>query len=208
MAGIHYVQEDEVEGCVVTTSLLNERMGAMSKDSSTEDNRHVLFYWFGLSVLLVVADYFSGPFIQFPVTYLIPVALASWYNGKRWGLVYAIILPLLRWGFNAFAWTIPWTILETSINALIRMAVLSSFALIIDRTASQTRILSRHVQMLEGLLPICSYCKNIRDDNSEWHPIEKYIQERTPAKFTHGICPDCLRKHYGEMPWGQQSLSR
>jgi hypothetical protein len=174
----------------------------MSTDS-TEDNNHLLFYWFGLSVLLVIADYFSGPFIQFPVTYLVPVSLASWYNGRKWGLSYAIILPLVRWGFNAVAWTIPWTITEASINALIRIAVLSSFALIIDRTASQTRVLSRHVKMLEGLLPICSYCKNIRDDKEEWQPIEKYIQARTPAKFTHGICPECVRKHFGEIPWSK-----
>jgi hypothetical protein len=179
-------------------------MGAMAKDSSSEDNRHFLIYWFGLSVLLAIADYFSGPFIQFPITYLIAVALASWYNGRWWGLAYAIVLPLVRWGFNAVAWTIPWTITEASINLLIRIAVLSSFALIIDRTAVQTRILSRHVQMLEGLLPICAYCKKIRDEKEEWQPMEKYIQERTPAKFTHGICPDCVRKHYGEIPWSKK----
>jgi len=176
----------------------------MGKESSDSDNRHLLFYWFGLSVLLAIGDYFSGPFIQFPVTYLIPVALASWYNGKGWGLAYAILLPLVRWGFNNVAWTIPWSITEASVNALIRIAVLSSFALVIDRTSTQTRILSKHVQMLEGLLPICSYCKKIRDESDEWQPMEKYIQARTAAKFTHGICPDCLRKNYGEIPWSKQ----
>jgi hypothetical protein len=179
-------------------------MGAMAKVSRSEDNRHYLFYWFGLSVLLTIADFFSGPFIQFPVTYLIPVALASWYNGRRWGLAYAIILPLVRWSFNTVAWTIPWTMTEASINALIRIAVLSSFALIIDRTAVQTRMLSKHVQMLEGLLPICSYCKKIRDDSEEWQPMEQYIQARSAAKFSHGICPDCLRKQFGEIPWSKQ----
>jgi len=176
----------------------------MGKDSSSEDNRYLLFYWFGLSAVLSIADYFSGPYIQFPVTYLIPVALASWYNGKRWGLAYAIALPLVRWGFSALAWTIPWTIIDASINASVRIVVLSSFALIIDRTAAQTRILSKRVQMLEGLLPICSYCKKIRDDSEEWQPMEKYIQARTAARFTHGICPDCLRKNYGEIPWSKQ----
>jgi len=47
----------------------------MAKESSGENNGHLLFYWLGLSVLLLFADYFSGPFIQFPVTYLIPVIL-------------------------------------------------------------------------------------------------------------------------------------
>ena len=179
-------------------------MGTMATNDKSEHDQYFLFYWSGLSVLLLIADYFSGPYIQFPITYLIPVALSSWYNGKRWGLVFAIVLPLVRWGFNTLAWTIPWTITESSINALIRIAVLSCFALIIDRTATQTRILSRHVQMLEGLLPICSYCKKIRDEGEEWQPMEKYIQARSAAKFTHGICPDCLREHYGEIPWSKK----
>ncbi len=157
----------------------------------------ILYYISGLSILLLIADYFSGPFIQFPITYLIPVALVSWFNGRRWGLLFAAAMPLFRFYFNIALWTVPWTILDASINALIRIVVLSSFALIIDRTADQTRQLSRQVSLLEGLLPICSYCKKIRDQNEEWQVLEKYIMERTPATFTHGICPDCLREQLG-----------
>jgi phosphoserine phosphatase RsbU/P len=59
------------------------------------------------------------------------------------------------------------------------------------------RILSLHteVRQLEGLLPICSYCKNIRDDNNTWMPIEGYISRRTDAKFSHGACPSCFTKY-------------
>jgi hypothetical protein len=158
-----------------------------------------LFYGFGMSILLLIADYFAGPFIQFPVSYLIPVAFLSWFNGRRWGLIFAILMPLVRFYFNVALWTIPWTITEASINALIRIVVLSSFALIIDRTAIQTRKLSRQVSLLEGLLPICSYCKKIRDQKDQWQVMEKYIMDRSVATFTHGICPDCLREHYGDV---------
>ncbi|MBM4167245.1 MAG: response regulator [Ignavibacteria bacterium] len=48
-----------------------------------------------------------------------------------------------------------------------------------------------HVQQLQGLLPICSYCKKIRDDKKYWHEIEEYIIHHSEAKFSHGICPDC-----------------
>ncbi len=153
----------------------------------------------GLAVILLIADYFSGPFIQFPISYLIPVALVSWFKGRRWGFLFAFAMPLVRFYFSIALWTVPWTIVETSINALIRIVVLSSFALIIDRTANQTRELSRHVSLLEGLLPICSYCKKIRDQNNEWHVLERYIMDRTPTTFTHGICPDCLQKHLGDI---------
>jgi hypothetical protein len=108
-------------------------------------------------------------------------------------------MPLVRFYFNIALWTVPWTITEASINALIRIVVLSSFALIIDRTAIQTRNLSRQVSLLEGLLPICSYCKKIRDQNNRWQVMENYIMERSAATFTHGICPDCTREHFGEV---------
>jgi hypothetical protein len=159
-----------------------------------------LFYGFGMSIMLLIADFFAGPFIQFPVSYLIPVAFLSWFNGRRWGLILAIFMPLVRFYFNIALWTIPWTIIEASINALIRIVVLSSFALIIDRTAIQTRKLSRQVSLLEGLLPICSYCKKIRDQNDQWQVMEKYIMDRSVATFTHGICPDCRREHFGDVP--------
>jgi hypothetical protein len=171
----------------------------METDSLSAKHPLFLFYGIGMSMLLLIADYFSGPFIQFPLTYLIPVAFLSWFNGKRWGLVFAILMPLVRFYFNIVLWTIPWTITEASINALIRIVVLSSFALIIDRTAIQTRKLSRQVSLLEGLLPICSYCKKIRDQKDQWQVMEKYIMDRSVATFTHGICPDCLREHYGDV---------
>jgi K+-sensing histidine kinase KdpD len=149
-------------------------------------------------VLILIAEYFSGPFIQFPITFLIPVALVSWYYGQWWGLVVSIILPLIRLYFNIALWTVPWTTLEASINAIIRISVLSSFALIIHRTAKQTKELSQEVELLEGLLSICSFCKKIRDDNKQWQPLEAYISKRTTATFSHGVCPECAEKHYSE----------
>lgn len=157
------------------------------------------YYATGLALLLLIADYFAGPFIQFPISYLIPIALVSWFSGRRWGLSFAVIMPLVRFYFNIALWTVPWTIVEASINAVIRIVVLSSFALIIDRTARQTRTLSEKVFLLEGLLPICSYCKKIRDQSDQWQILEKYIMDRTPATFTHGICPECLQKHFGNV---------
>jgi hypothetical protein len=57
------------------------------------------------------------------------------------------------------------------------------------------------VKMLEGLLPICAWCKRIRDDEGkergrgDWIKIEKYIRQRSKVDFTHGICPDCYKKN-------------
>lgn len=52
------------------------------------------------------------------------------------------------------------------------------------------------VKRLRGILPTCSYCKNIRDENGEWHQLEYYIQNHSEAKFSHGICPECAARHF------------
>jgi CheY-like chemotaxis protein len=54
------------------------------------------------------------------------------------------------------------------------------------------------VKTLSGLLPICMSCKKIRDDEGYWKQIEFYIQQRSEAKFSHGICPDCKKELYPE----------
>ena len=55
------------------------------------------------------------------------------------------------------------------------------------------------VKSLEGILPICSSCKMIRDDNGAWNQIETYIRDRSEAQFSHGICPDCAKKLYPDL---------
>ncbi|HAL57817.1 MAG TPA: hypothetical protein DCP63_15460 [Bacteroidetes bacterium] len=52
------------------------------------------------------------------------------------------------------------------------------------------------LKTLSGLLPICSNCKKVRDDKGYWTQIEAYIQQRSAARFSHGICPDCMEKLY------------
>ena len=56
-----------------------------------------------------------------------------------------------------------------------------------------------HVKTLRGLLPICSYCKKVHDDRGYWDRVENYIQKHSELQFHHGICPDCIKKHFPEM---------
>ncbi|MGD9939747.1 MAG: GAF domain-containing protein [Clostridia bacterium] len=57
----------------------------------------------------------------------------------------------------------------------------------------------KNVRQLQGLIPICSSCKKVRDDTGYWGQVEEYISARTDADFTHGLCPDCLEHYYDEM---------
>ena len=56
-----------------------------------------------------------------------------------------------------------------------------------------------HIKTLQGILPICAYCHKIRTDPKSWERMEKYIEEHSKAKFSHGICPDCMKKHFPEI---------
>ena len=59
--------------------------------------------------------------------------------------------------------------------------------------------LKREVNTLRGIIPICSSCKNIRDDKGYWQQVEAYIRDRSEAKFSHSICPECFEKLYPEL---------
>jgi len=52
------------------------------------------------------------------------------------------------------------------------------------------------VHTLQGLLPMCAGCKNIKDDNGDWHTVENYVSSRSSVQFTHGMCPKCIPKYY------------
>lgn len=54
------------------------------------------------------------------------------------------------------------------------------------------------INQLRGILPICASCKKIRNDEGYWEQVEKYISSKSKATFSHGICPDCAKKLYGE----------
>jgi DNA-binding response OmpR family regulator len=55
-----------------------------------------------------------------------------------------------------------------------------------------------HIKTLQGILPICMHCHKIRNDEDAWQRLESYIQDHSEAEFSHGLCPECFKKHYPE----------
>ena len=62
----------------------------------------------------------------------------------------------------------------------------------------ELRVALDHIETLRGILPICSFCNNIRNDEGGWERIEAYIGRHSQAEFSHTICPECLERHYPE----------
>ena len=139
--------------------------------------RAVLFLWAG------------SMFLKFaPLKSLRGRNLAGW-GLMLWG-IYVLLFPLMVHWPSAF---------PLAFGFLVGFHVLSMLGmtvLLLDRLRVRAETIEKHARRLEGLLPICSHCKKIRDDQNGWHPIESYIRERSDAEFSHGICPECLKIHY------------
>lgn len=153
--------------------------------------------WCGLAALLVGLDYLTGPLVHFPALFLVPVALAARAGARGWMLALGVALPLAR-SLLPLLWGRPWSPGHEAVNAAIEGAVFVAFGFVTELAARQGRELQREVRVLSGLLPICSFCKRIRDDGGAWQPLETFISARSEADFTHGLCPECGKRHYGE----------
>jgi len=68
-----------------------------------------------------------------------------------------------------------------------------------DKVIEDLKKALSEVKTLQGFLPICCICKNIRDDQGYWNQIESYIRDRSDAEFSHSICPQCAKKQYPDL---------
>jgi len=152
------------------------------------------WHWALISAVILLVDYLTGPYIQFPILFVVPVALATALHGLVGGMCVAALMPGLRLLFF-LVWQVPvgWA-LETA-DTLVDVVILCAFALLVDRILRQ----ERELRVLEGMLPICSFCKRIRQEDGSWRQLESYISERSWAYFSHTFCPQCGRRHYPDL---------
>lgn len=142
------------------------------------------------------------------------IMLAAWYGGF-WPGAAASTLAVLS--FDYFFDSHP-GVVDLNRQAVIRLVFfLAGVSLIAYLTAQRRRALMqvvasrnelakalREIRVLRGLLPICMYCKQIRDDAGLWQQLERYLSEHSHVRFTHGICPACLRKLHPDVADGME----
>ena len=121
-------------------------------------------------------------------------------QGLNWGIVAKIDMSEMRAPFVKAA----------IISAILGMIAIIAGTIIfirltnplinrLNRTVAELEEALDNVNRLSGLLPICASCKKIRDDRGYWTQIESYIKEHSEAEFSHSICPECVRKLYGDL---------
>jgi hypothetical protein len=167
------------------------------------------------AVLLLAAitwtDYLTGYELGFFVFYFAPVSIATWYLSRRWGIAFGVAGAFCwylsdRLGEHQYsrAWYVYW---ETAMRLVAFLTIALTVFRIREALARERQLVAdlsdslAQVRQLEGLIPVCAWCRRIRDDAGYWERFEAYLSTRTGARFTHGICPSCSeRMGEGEAP--------
>jgi len=155
-------------------------------------------------IAIVVLQDVTGTHVTMAPFYLVPIALVTLRSSRTAGLLTSIVCGVMWISMDVrtpgylFLWLDAW-------NNLLRVGVFVSSALLLSRLKgdmiremklnAELQAALAEVHQLSGLLPICAWCKRIRDDDGNWQQIESYITVHSEADFTHGICPECAREH-------------
>jgi len=161
----------------------------------------------GCVLALGYADYRTDFDFDLFLFYALPVAITAWGAG-RIAAVGMGALALVAWFCANVLWINPYaSVFYLAWNTALRCGWLLIVALAVARiradldraqalNAQLAEALSQ-VKQLRGLLPICAWCKKIRNDGGYWEQLEAYLAKHADVTFTHGICPGCRTRQLG-----------
>ena len=118
-------------------------------------------------------------------------------------LILSIMVYILSYNFNFLEKIINFAHMheDLQLDEILNVIIFLMFAFVIFsvRRWMEIRKAKSEIIQLRGIIPICASCKKIRDDAGYWHEIELYIEKHSEADFSHGLCPDCIKKLYPEL---------
>jgi len=174
------------------------RIGVFPAATEKLSSAHVAVAYIVVLVVFIL-DMMLPLGIAVPCLYLLPLSfLALWSTPKQSSpalLLAGVCMVLITVGFFLSPFGPLWVAVVNRLCAITIIGVTTVLSLLRKRTEEQ-------IKVLHGLLPICSYCKKIRDDEGFWQQVERYISVRSEADFSHGMCPDCGTKHFSDMAAG------
>ena len=159
------------------------------------------------SLLIDWADCITGERYELFVFYLIPIAAATWYGGRAAGITLAIF-SAAAWFQSDFLSQHHYSLTIGSWDTVMRL--ISFLAIAVTLSWIRTDLLQlqamnkklttamAEIKQLEGILPMCMFCRKIRGADDHWISLERYVSEHSDAQISHGMCPGCYRKHYGD----------
>lgn len=170
---------------------------------------------FGIvAVSLVIATLLTFPLASRmthsrDLLFVAAVILVSRYEGSIAGICVALLsVVAFDWYFDQTPHIFDFTV-ANAVRIVVFVSISAMIALLDSRrrqamrslaTTNQTlRTALDEIKTLRGILPICSYCKRIESGPETWVELDKYVRKHSEAEFSHGMCPDCLRKLYPDM---------
>ena len=178
-------------------------------------HRHATLLWAGMlawALGVFAVEVATGPHFTFEPFYVPVVVFAAWRGGRLLAAGFSMVCavlgviaehllsePLLAFTavfehpaipyWNGVAHLMMYLVVGLSVSAL--HAAVSER----DKVVAELREAAKRIRTLQGLLPMCAWCKGIRDeqDLERWMPLEQYVSEHTNAQVTHGICPSCAQ---------------
>lgn len=159
------------------------------------------------AIAIFLADLAIPLGVAVGVAYLVTVLLSIWLSSVKstlWITAACSVLIILGFYFSPPGGEL-WKVLFNRSLSLVSIWA-TAIAIVKKKRSEQKREEAiaerekalREIKILQGILPICSSCKKIRDDKGSWKRIELYIMENSEADFSHGICPECVKKLYPE----------
>jgi GAF domain-containing protein len=113
-----------------------------------------------------------------------------WPDGDVFGTICAVDIKENKWTNPSV------NLLQTFKDAIEAHLALVATMGELSRKNQELEQALNEVKTLQGLMPICASCKKVRDDQGYWSEIEQYVEEHSKAQFSHGICPDCVKRLY------------
>jgi len=175
----------------------------------TKHLRKLMFYVFCVfsAVVIFIADLAVPLGVAMGVAYLITVLLSLWLPSLKstlWIATVCSFLIILGYYYSPPGGEL-WKVLFNRSLSILSIWV-TAIAIVQkkrseykrDEAIAEREKTLQEIKILQGILPICSSCKKFRDDKGSWQRIEQYIMEHSEADFSHGICPECVKKLYPE----------
>ena len=149
-----------------------------------------------LTILVLVIDMLIPLGVACGILYTGVVLVAQQARNNRlllWVAVVCSVLTIAKYLLWPLGAAIQWMVVTNRVLSVYVIWVSALMAMKINRQHTE------EVKSLAGLLPICAWCKNIRNDQGYWTRLETFLKQHTEAEFSHAICPDCMEKNIAEL---------
>jgi hypothetical protein len=179
-------------------------------DDFLKDQRNIVYLTLLMLVAVGTTDALSAEQVTYSVFYLLPLCFIAWFgqNDKQ-TLIAAFACTLVSFFAEEAMQATQTTWLASYWNASVKLTFFCIVGLgltrirrdIFELNAMNKKLKEalHEVKTLKGLLPMCSGCKSIRDDQGYWTKLEDYLSSHTDTKLTHGLCEKCLEKEMEEL---------